>query len=86
MARISESFGCTALRARAAFSAGCVHYAEGDLARALAELRRSWRLWAGLDSPYEAGRARLMIGRVLQGLGDEESATAEFTAARATFA
>ena len=78
MAHISETFGCTTLRARAAYSAGCVHRAEGDHALALAELRRSWQMWSGLDAPYEAGRARLMIGRVLRELGDEDSATAEF--------
>jgi DNA-binding CsgD family transcriptional regulator len=85
MAAIAESFGCTALRAMAAFSAGCVHIATGDVTQALPELRRSWQLWTGLDSPYEAARARVRIGQVFREMGDEDSATAELTAARSTF-
>jgi DNA-binding CsgD family transcriptional regulator len=85
MAAIAESFGCTALRAMAAFSAGCVHIATGDVTQALPELRRSWQLWTGLHSPYEAARARVRIGQVFREMGDEDSATAELTAARSTF-
>lgn len=86
MSAIAESIGSTALRAAAAYSAGCVHAASGDAAGALPHLRLSWQLWTGLDSPYEAARAQVMVGRVLRDLGDEDSATAELTAAGATFA
>ena len=85
MAAIAENFGCTALRA-AAFSAGCVHMATADVVTALAELRRSWQLWTGLDSPYEAARARVRMGQAFREMGDLDSATAEFTAASRTFA
>ncbi|MEP6649378.1 MAG: LuxR C-terminal-related transcriptional regulator [Lapillicoccus sp.] len=85
MAAISESFGCTALRAVSAYSAGSVHLAAGDAVLALQELRRSWQLWTGLDAPYEAARSRVMIGRVFGTMGDEQSAIAELTAARRTF-
>lgn len=82
---ISQDFGCPALRAAAAYSAGCVHLDTGEYARALPELRQSWQLWAGLDAPYEAARARVMIGRVFREMGDDDSATAELTTARSTF-
>jgi ATP/maltotriose-dependent transcriptional regulator MalT len=85
MTMISETFGCTALRAMAAYSAGCVHLASGDVTSALRELRRSWQLWTGLGAPYEAARSRVMIGRVFRVMGDEDSAIAELTAARGTF-
>jgi DNA-binding CsgD family transcriptional regulator len=85
MSAIADDFGCTALRAMAAFSAGCVHIATGDVTNALPKLRRSWQLWTGLDSPYEAARVRVMMGRAFRVMGDEDSATAELTAARRTF-
>ena len=86
MAAISERFGCKALRATAAYCAGSVHLASGDVAMALPELRQSWQLWTGLDAPYEAARAQVMIGRVFREMGDEDSAIGELTAARGAFA
>lgn len=85
LAVISERFGCTALRATAAYSMGSVQLASGDVAGALGELRRSWQLWTELDAPFEAARSRVLIGRALRELGDEDSAIAELTAAGTTF-
>jgi DNA-binding CsgD family transcriptional regulator len=85
MTLIAESFGCTALRATAAYCAGCVHLISGDAAAALVELRRSWQLWSGLGAPYEAARARMMIGATFREMGDQDSALAELAAARKTF-
>jgi DNA-binding NarL/FixJ family response regulator len=48
-------------------------------------LRRAAQLWAGLDSPYEVARSRVLLGIALRGLGDEESALAELLAAQRTF-
>ena len=86
MTAITESFGCAALRAAAAYSAGTVQVADREGATALSELRRSWQLWTGLEAPYEAARARLEIGLVLRAMGDEESAVAELVAVRKAFA
>ena len=86
MTAIAESFGCAALRAAAAYSAGIVQVADGEGATALSELRRSWQLWTGLEAPYEAARARLEIGLVLRAMGDEDSAVAELVAVRKAFA
>ena len=82
---IAEGFGCAALRATAAYATGSVQHAGGDGAGALVELRRAWQLWTGLDAPYEAARARVIIGMVLREMDDEDSAIAELTAARRTF-
>ncbi|HSU35609.1 MAG TPA: LuxR C-terminal-related transcriptional regulator, partial [Propionibacteriaceae bacterium] len=82
---IAEGFGCAALRAKAAYATGSVQHADGDGAGALPELRRAWQLWTTLDAPYEAARARVIIGMVLREMGDEDSAIAELTAARRTF-
>jgi DNA-binding CsgD family transcriptional regulator len=43
------------------------------------------QLWAALDSPYEVARTRVLIGRALRDLGDNDSATAQFDAARRGF-
>jgi DNA-binding NarL/FixJ family response regulator len=60
--------------------------ADGAPAEALAALREVLRMWLDLGWPHAAGRARLLTGRALRGLGDEPSAVAELTAARTTFA
>ena len=39
-----------------------------------------------LDAPYEAARARVLIGLACRALGDEESAALELDAARRVFA
>ncbi|MBF4767046.1 response regulator transcription factor [Nocardioides agariphilus] len=83
---VAESFGCDALRAMAAYATGHVELASGRADSAVPELRRALGWWRSLDAPYEAARARLQLGRALRELGDEETATGEIAAARATFA
>ena len=43
------------------------------------------QLWGGLQSPYEVGRAKVLVGRAFRLLGDEDSASAELTSAARTF-
>ena len=64
---------------------GAILLAEGDPGAALTPLRRACRDWQTLDAPYEAGRARVLIGLACRGLGDEEGALLELEAARAEF-
>jgi DNA-binding CsgD family transcriptional regulator len=85
LTKIAEAFGCTGLRAMAAYCAGLVALAAGDPDRALPAARLATQLWNGLQAPYEVARARVLIGRSLRSLGDEDSATAELTAALQTF-
>jgi DNA-binding CsgD family transcriptional regulator len=82
---IAADFGCAAVRATANYSTGCVLAVIGDAAPALAQLRQAWQLWNGMDAPYESARARWRMGLAFRAMGDEDSATAEFTAAERTF-
>ena len=61
---------------------GAVLLAEGDAGAAGAALRGAWRTWRELEAPYEAARARLLIGLACRELGDEDAAAMELDAAR----
>ncbi len=77
---------CEAPHALAGLTAGSQLLANGDAAGALPELRGAVLVWTRVSAPYEAARCRLLIGRALRLLGDEESAVAELSRARRTFA
>jgi len=85
MQQLATTFGCTALRAMAAYAAGLVHLSASDAAQALSEGRRSQQLWMRLDAPFETARTRMLIGLAFRELGDDESAAGELTAARRGF-
>jgi DNA-binding CsgD family transcriptional regulator len=85
LAAIAGSFGCPALRAMAGYARGGVLLARGEPAAALPELRVATHEWQRLSSPYETARCRVLIGRALRELGDEQSAATEFAAARQVF-
>jgi DNA-binding CsgD family transcriptional regulator len=74
------------LDALAAHWTGAVRSAQGDQPRALAALRRAWTLWQRIEAPYEAARARTLLGQACRAAGDEDSALMEFDAAGAVFA
>ncbi len=74
-----------ALDAAAAQAEGAVRLAEGDAEAALTATRRAWSLWEELKAPYEAARARVLVGLACRALGDEDTAALELEAARATF-
>jgi DNA-binding CsgD family transcriptional regulator len=67
--------------ARAAHAEGLVALAQGEPARALPVLRHAAQLWGRLDARYECARSRVLVGRALRELGDEDSAVGEFAAA-----
>jgi DNA-binding CsgD family transcriptional regulator len=81
---IAARFGCTAGEALAAFAAGEVALAEGEPARAQAELRRSIKMWSGLAMPFDAACSRVLLGLALRAVGDPESADRELATARRT--
>ncbi|GAA1510527.1 response regulator transcription factor [Kribbella lupini] len=85
LTEIAAAFGCGGLRAMAAYCAGLVALAVGDPERALPQARLATQLWGGVQAPYEVARARVLVGRAFRGMGDEDSATAELTAALQTF-
>jgi ATP/maltotriose-dependent transcriptional regulator MalT len=83
---IASAFGNSALQAMAAYAAANVELASGEPEDALSHARESCRLWSGVGAPYETARARVLVARSLRELGDEDSATTEFAAARRAFA
>lgn len=85
LSTIAESFGCTGLRASAAYCLALVALEHDDPERALPAARTAARLWGELQAPYESARAKVLVGRAVRLLGDEDSATAELTAAGRTF-
>ena len=74
------------LGAMGAHTRGAVDLAEGDARAALVALRRAWKLWQGLEAPYEAARVRVAIGLACRALGDDDTAALELEAARGVFA
>ena len=78
--------GSRAIEAITAHARGAVSLADGEAQRALIALRRCFRIWQELEVPYEAARARSLVGLACRALGDEDSAARELDAARATFA
>ncbi len=82
---IAGTFGNSAVRAMALYAAASVQLASGENADALSQARESGRIWSDIGSPYEVARARVLIGRALHELGDEDSAQSEFAVARRAF-
>jgi ATP/maltotriose-dependent transcriptional regulator MalT len=83
---IASAFGNSGLQAMAAYAAASVELASENPEDTLSHARESCRLWSGVGAPYETARARVLVARALRELGDEDSATTEFAAARRAFA
>jgi ATP/maltotriose-dependent transcriptional regulator MalT len=81
---VATGFGCPALLAAAAQSSGLVEL-DDDPAGALPYLRKAAALWSRVDDPYAVGRVRVLTGRALAALGDEDSARRELEAAARAF-
>jgi DNA-binding CsgD family transcriptional regulator len=73
------------LHALLAQAQGAVELAAGDAGTALVSLRQAVQIWQELEAPYEAARARLLVGQVCKVLGDEEAFALELDAARSSF-
>jgi DNA-binding NarL/FixJ family response regulator len=86
LAEIAADAEAPILDAMAALWTGAVRSAEGDLPTALATLRRAWTLWHHVAAPYEAARARELLGKACRAAGDEDTALMELDAAAAVFA
>jgi ATP/maltotriose-dependent transcriptional regulator MalT len=85
LSKIADDLDAPLLRALAAQAQGAVLLLEGDARAALAALRPAWTAWQELEVPYEAARARVLIGLACRQLGDEDSAEMELDAARWIF-
>jgi DNA-binding CsgD family transcriptional regulator len=80
---LASVYGTAGLLAQAATAAGAVALAEDDPARAAARLRDAVETWRRIGARYEAARARLLLGRGLARLGDDDGAAMETEAATA---
>jgi DNA-binding CsgD family transcriptional regulator len=72
--------GAVAAHAQAAALVGA-----GAARAACDAARRAWTAWQELGVPYEAARARVLIGLAYRALGDEDTAEMELDAARWVF-
>ena len=84
LGELAEAQGADFLVAQAAHADGAVKLAGGEPEAALAALRRACELWQELEAPYEAARARELVGHACRRLGDEEGAALELEGARDT--
>jgi DNA-binding CsgD family transcriptional regulator len=64
---------------------GAVALAGQDTATALPALREACRAWQDLGAPYEAARARVLVGLACREVGDADTADLELDAARRVF-
>lgn len=85
LSKIAADVGAPLLRAISAYAQGAVLLAGGDARAALTSLRHSYVTWQQLEAPYEAARARVLIGLACRALGDEDTAAMELDAARSVF-
>jgi DNA-binding NarL/FixJ family response regulator len=85
LAEIAADQDSIYLRAVSDYGQGAVLLSEGDARAACDALRRAWSAWQELEAPYEAARARVLLGLACRALGDVDSAEMELEAARWTF-
>ena len=78
-------FETTSLQAMAASVRGAVRLAQGDAARALADLHRARQGWQEVEAPYEVAEVRMLLAKAHRASGDDEAAVMEARAARTTF-
>jgi len=64
---------------------GRIRLEENDAAASAQLLERALETWQSVGAPYEAAQVRILLGRALRKLDDEEGARDEFHAARAVF-
>jgi DNA-binding CsgD family transcriptional regulator len=73
LADISGMFDSAYLRARTQSADGAVRLAEGDISGAVGVLGRASAAWQELDTPYELGRARVLMAEACRRLGDDDT-------------
>lgn len=82
LATVAAAFGLPAVQARAGYARALLAVRTGDPATALPLIRGAVSTWDRLDARYEAARSRILLGRVLRAIGDEQSAATELAVAR----
>jgi DNA-binding CsgD family transcriptional regulator len=82
LGRIAAGHEDGMLGAMAALARAAVELAAGDARAALVPARHAARVWQRLEAPYEAARARTLVGLACRALGDGDTAGFELEAAR----
>lgn len=82
---IAREIDAPLLHAVSAYTAGAVLLAGGNAGAACTALRRALGQWRELEVPYEAARARVLIGLACRAVGDDDTAEMELDAARSVF-
>ena len=82
---IAADYESEMLRALHLQAQGAVELAAGDAAAALVSLRQASQAWHELEAPYEAARARVLVGKACGELGDDDALALELEAARSVF-
>jgi len=86
LTEIAGAYESVMLAAMVEQAQGAVDLAGGDARSALVSLRSALRRWHDLEAPYEAARARVLVGLACRALGDEDTAAMELEDARVAFA
>lgn len=82
---VSKTYEGPTWEATALTCRGSLELAEGHTDVALGVLGKAWRLWQEIDLPYEAARARELLGRARLASGDEGGAKLELRAVRSVY-
>ena len=85
MESIAATYDTPTLHAAADTARGEVLLAAGDAKAAARILRSGVKRWQDVEAPYEAARARVLLGQAIAIQGDQEGAGLELEAARAAF-
>ena len=85
LARIARTYRSSVIEASTSMSRGRLLLAEGNVPNALAALRLALQRWRDLGVPYEVATTQVLLGEAARRAGDDEEATAYFTAAAAAF-
>lgn len=82
---ISKTYEGATWEATALACKGSLRLAQGKSEDALELLSRAWRLWQGIDLPYETARSRELLGRARLATGDDSGGAMELRAARSVY-
>jgi DNA-binding CsgD family transcriptional regulator len=82
---VARKLNAPILLAWAAQAEGLVLLLQGDPHSALDRLSNAMAIWNRLEAPYESARVRVLSGQARTAIGDKETASLEYQAARSTF-
>jgi DNA-binding CsgD family transcriptional regulator len=83
--RLAVQLDAPWLRAASAHAAGLLALTRSETDTACAHLREAWTGWCDIGAPYDAARARVLIGLACRQTGDEEGARLELESAADVF-